>query len=63
MQKNLMFFQRLVFGFRLQKINLNGYYFLPTIVVLALITVYPIIYALNLALSDYNLAPGCLGNS
>jgi len=56
MQKNLNVFQRLSFWVSSSEDKFKWLLLLPTIIVLALITVYPTIYALNLALSDYNLA-------
>lgn len=50
------FFRRINMWISFSESRFKWSLLLPTIVLLAIITVYPTIFALNLALSDYNLA-------
>lgn len=54
--KKLSVFQRFGFWISSTETKFKWALLLPTIILLAIITVYPTIYAFNLSLSDYNLA-------
>ncbi|MCX6089595.1 MAG: sugar ABC transporter permease [Candidatus Atribacteria bacterium] len=54
--RHLSLFQRFGFWISSSENKFKWSLLLPTLILLALITVYPTIYAFNLALSDYNLA-------